>query len=84
MEWQFKRTKTKLLQINQRGNKESCEQRRRVVVVPVVVEPVVAPVPLAIIEIEATDIEVASGIAEYIECCLRHRPLSTFRAEFYP
>lgn len=44
-------------------NEVICRDRRRVVVVPLIVEPVVVPVPLLAVPIEITDIEVAIGVA---------------------
>lgn len=41
----------------------SCGDRRRVVGVPVVVEPVVVPVPLRAVPVEVTDVEVVIGVA---------------------
>ena len=44
-------------------NEKICEQSNGVVAVPVVVEPVVVTLPLAVVEVEATDIQVAVGVA---------------------
>ena len=41
----------------------SCGHRSRVVVVPVIVEPVVVPIPRTVVPIEVTDVEVAIGVA---------------------
>ena len=42
---------------------EGCANRRRIVLVPVVVEPVVVPVPPVAVPIEVTDAQVAVRIA---------------------
>ena len=54
--------KNKTLPIRER-NEVSCEQSRRAVVIPVVVEPVVVPVPRPAAEVQIADIEVAVGVA---------------------
>jgi hypothetical protein len=41
----------------------SCGNRRRVVAIPVIVEPVVVPVPLPAVPVEVTDVEVAIRVA---------------------
>jgi hypothetical protein len=41
----------------------SCGHRGRVVVIPVIVEPVVVPVPPIAVPIQVTDVEVAIGVA---------------------
>ena len=46
------------------------QERRRVALVPVVVEPVVVPVPPRAVPIEVTDIGVAVGVA----ICMERRP----------
>lgn len=53
----------------------SCEHRRRVVGVPVVVEPVVAPVPHAIVPVEVTNVEVVVGVAVLYEMPSMPSPL---------
>lgn len=56
--------KTKLsATLSPERNEESCEKSRRVVAIPVVVEPVIVPVPHVIVEIEVTNIEVVVRIA---------------------
>ena len=42
----------------------SCENHRRIVSIPVIVEPVVVPVPLAIVPVQIEDIAVAVRAAE--------------------
>ena len=71
--------------IKYRGrNEESCEQGRRVVVVPVIVKPVVVPIPRTIVtEVQITDIEVAVGVAKSIKRLLLHHPLNTLWVVFY-
>jgi len=65
-------------------NEESCEHRRRVVSVEVVVKPVVVPVPSAIAEVKVEDVAVAVRVAEFcVKCHLCHRPLNTLGAESY-
>ncbi|MBU1890365.1 hypothetical protein KJ782_02640 [Patescibacteria group bacterium] len=54
--------KTKLSQTRER-NEVICEDTRRVVVVPVIVEPVVVPVPPVIIPVEVTDVDIAISVA---------------------
>ena len=44
-------------------SEEICAQSRGVVVVPVIVEPVVVPVPPATVPVEVTDIQVAVRVA---------------------
>jgi len=69
----------KTLLIKER-NKETCEHRRRVVGVPVVVEPVVVPVPLAVVPVQVQDIAVATRTAkDCMECLLCHHPLNPVR-----
>lgn len=53
-----------------RRNEESCENGRRVVGVPIVVEPVHVPVPLAVIPVEVQRIAVAVRVPE--DCVRRH------------
>jgi hypothetical protein len=43
--------------------KRVAEQSRRVVVVPIVLEPVVVPVPPLAIPVEVPDVEVATAVA---------------------
>ncbi len=52
----------KLLQVRRR-NEESCEPRRRIVVVEVVVEPVVVPVPPVLVEVQVSNVEIAVRVA---------------------
>ncbi len=44
-------------------NEVICEQSRRVVAVPVVVEPVVVPIPRPVVEIQIANVKVAIGVA---------------------
>lgn len=44
-------------------NEESCEDSRGVVDVPVVAQPVVAPVPLIVVPVQIPDVEVAIRVA---------------------
>lgn len=55
---------------SQGRNEESCENSRGVVDVPIVVEPVVVPVPLAVIEVEVQNVAVAVRTAKD---CMRRR-----------
>jgi len=51
-----RQTKTKTLPTQSRErNEESCGDGRRIVVVPVIVEPVVVPIPPVAVPIEVTD-----------------------------
>ena len=52
----------KTLPVRER-NEVICEQSRRVVAVPVVVEPVVVPIPHPVVEIQIADIEIAIRVA---------------------
>lgn len=55
--------KTKLSQrLVERESEDDCE-KRRVVRLPVIVEPVVAPVPPTVVPIQVTDVEVAIRVA---------------------
>ena len=56
-------TKNKTPPISWGRNEKSCEPRRRIVAVPVVLEPVVAPVPHVAVEVEVTDVELLAGVA---------------------
>jgi len=40
-------------------HKAICETRRRLIVIPIIVEPIVVPVPTATIPVEVSDIQVA-------------------------
>lgn len=53
----------------------SCENRRRVVTVPVVVEPVVAPVPPTVVPVQITNVEVAIGVAVVYTASSRTLPV---------
>jgi hypothetical protein len=44
-------------------NKKSCVNQRRVVVIPVVVEPIEVPVPPVAVPVEVTNVEVAIPVA---------------------
>lgn len=44
-------------------SEEGCAQRSRIVVVPIVVEPVVVPVPPVAVPVEVTNVQVAIGVA---------------------
>ena len=74
------RNKTPTIKICGR-NEESCEQRGRVVVIPVVVEVVVVPVPPVAVPVEVAHDEVVVRVAEYIERRPCHRPLNTLGVE---
>ena len=56
-------SETKLPRFVRRRNKQSCVQSRRVVAVPVVVEPVDIPVPPAAVPVQIPDIQVAVRVA---------------------
>jgi len=64
-------------------SEESCTQRSGVVFVPVVVEPVVAPVPPAVVPVEVADIQVAIAVAVRMECRPYHCPSNTLGAVSY-
>ena len=65
-------------------SEESCTQRRGVVAVPVVVEPVVAPVPPVVVPVEVADVQVAIAVAVRMRCRPCHHPLSTLGVVSYP
>lgn len=72
--------------INQgRRNKESCATRRRIVGIPLIVEPIVVPVPLAIIvPVEIENVTVAIRVAKNcIKYLPYHHPLNTLGVESY-
>ena len=56
-------SKTKLSRVIRERSEANSAQSRRVVDVPVVVEPVVAPVPPAVVPIEVTHIQVVVRVA---------------------
>ena len=55
-------SKNKTLPTRER-NKENCEIRRWIVVIPIIVDPIVVPVPLVAIEVKITNVEVAIRVA---------------------
>ncbi len=62
----------------------SCENRRRVVSVPVIVQPVDVPVPLAIVPVQVQDVTVTVGVPKkYIKCLPCHHPLNTLGVVSY-
>ncbi len=64
-------------------SEESCTQRSGVVVVPVVVEPIVAPVPPVAVPIEVADVQVAIAVAVRMECRPNHCPSNALGAVSY-
>ena len=56
---------------------------RRVVGVPVVVEPVVVPVPLTTVPVEITDIQLVIGVAICTKYLLDHHLLNSLKVVFY-
>ncbi len=69
---------------NERRNEESCEAQSRVIVVPVVVEPVPVQDNLTTVLDEVRDVEVTIAVLhECIRCRLYHRPSNTLRVESY-
>jgi len=75
--------RNKTLPINRERTWESCEHRFRVIAIPVVVEPVVAPVPRPVIPVQIPDVQVAVGVAMSIGYLPYHCPLNTLRAVSY-
>ena len=68
----------------QERNKDSSEHRRRVIGIPVIVEPVVVPVPLAVIPVQVENVPVTVRVEQdCIGCHLCHCSLNTLRAVFY-
>lgn len=65
-------------------SEESCTQRSGVVAVPVVVEPVVAPVPPAVVPIEVADVQVAIAVAVRMGCRPCHHLLNALEVVSYP
>lgn len=55
-------------------NKERCEQRRGVVAVPVVVEPVVVRLPATLVPVPVADVQIAVPVAVCIGCHPYHCP----------
>ena|GEM_PF-1549015 len=65
-------------------NEESCENRGRVIGIPVVVEPVVVPVPPAAVPVEVKDVAVAVWVAKnYIGRLPHHHSLNALGVESY-
>jgi hypothetical protein len=66
------------------GNEKSCAEGSRVVVVPIVVEPVVVRLPMTTVPVEVTNIEVAVRIANvqsaisFITLRIHHKGASFF------
>lgn len=54
--------KNKTLPVRER-NEVGCEQSRRVIAVPLIVQPVVVPIPRPIVEVQIADIQVAVRVA---------------------
>lgn len=52
----------------------SCETSSRVVAIPIVVEPVVVELPLPVVPVEATNVEVAVSVAVHARDRLCHHP----------
>jgi len=68
-------TKTKLSHKMRERNEESCEGNGRVVGIPVIVEPVVVPVPLAVVEVQVQHVPIAIRVPQkYTERLLLHCP----------
>jgi hypothetical protein len=67
-------------------NEEICEQDRWVAVIPVIIKPTPIPVPVppVAVPVEATDFEVAIGVAKCIERRLFHHLSNTLKVVFYP
>jgi len=62
----------------------SCEHNRRVVDVPIVVEPVGVPVPPVVVPVEIQRVAVTVRVAQKcIECLPCHHPSNTLRIESY-
>ena len=68
---------------NRERNKEICADCRQVASIPVIVEPVVVPVPLAIIvPIQIENVAIAIRIAKNcIKCLPNHHSLNTLGVE---
>jgi hypothetical protein len=61
-----------------------CETSRRVVTVPVVVEPVPVDDDLTVVHVDVRDVEVAIAVTdERTECRLCHHPLNALKVESY-
>lgn len=74
----------KTLQRKLERNKGSCENRRHVVLIEVVVQPVHVPVPLAVVPVQVQDVAVAVRVPEKcIENLPNHHPLNILRIESY-
>ena len=81
MVWAVNETKwreklTAVTQVTAVRNEESCTQESRIVLIPVVVEPIVVPVPCVAIPVEITNVQVAIGVAVCMKCRLYHHPLN--------
>ena len=74
-------SQNKTLLKDEERNKVRCGHRRRIIVVPVVIQPVVVPVPLVVVPVEVTNHEVAVGVAVHVVCRPCHHPLNTLWVE---
>ena len=63
----------------QRRNEENCERRRRVVTVPVVVEPVVVRHDLAVVPVTIPNVEVTVRVADMCEAPPVPLPVREYR-----
>ncbi|MBU3925725.1 hypothetical protein KJ763_00960, partial [Patescibacteria group bacterium] len=79
------KTIIKLKPRKERGNKEICENRRRIIDVPIVLKPIVVPVPSAIVPIEEEHVAIAiRTLQKRTKYRLIHRLLITLKVESNP
>jgi hypothetical protein len=65
--------------------KRVAKQSRGIVLVPLIVEPVVVPVPLAIVPVQVQHIAVTVRVLQKcIKCRLFHHPSNTQKVVYYP